>query len=261
MRLLCSFQLIALLMAAALPGAGMAEARAPGASFHDDLDWLLRTRWLVSDGWTNGAHQNCTWSSRAVSVKQGVLQMAFRPGPAGGPAWLCAEVQSRAEYGHGTFEARIKVEKGSGRNAALFTYIGPVHDRPHHEIDVEILTRAPGEVALNTFVDGTPVNGATLPVTPAADAAFHDYAFTSRPGWLGWYIDGVLVHEITGDGLPEMPQRLYLSHWGTETLTDWMGPFDPPAGPVVMEVDWIAFTAMGEPCAFPASVLCRAPAP
>jgi len=256
-----SIWLIAAILAMALPETAKAQERAPGLSFYDDLDWLLRTRWLVSDGWTNGAHQNCTWSARAVSEKEGVLQLAFQPGGAGGPAWLCAEVQSRADYGHGTFEARIRVQAGSGRNAALFTYTGPVHRRPHHEIDVEILTRAPGEAAFNTFVDGKPANGATLPVTPPADAAFHDYAFTSRPGWIGWYIDGVLVHEASGEGLPEMPQRLYLSHWGSETLTDWMGPFDPPDGPRVMEVDWVAFTALGEPCAFAASVLCQAPSP
>jgi endo-1,3-1,4-beta-glycanase ExoK len=36
-----------------------------------------------------------------------------------------------------------------------------------------------------------------------------------------------------------------------------MGPFAAPEAPVVMEVDWIAFTAEGEGCRFPASVLCR----
>lgn len=249
------------LLSAGLPGHGMAEERAPGSAFHDDLDWLLRTRWYVSDGWTNGAHQNCTWSTRAVSVRDGMLELAFRAGPKGGPQWICAEVQSRAAYGHGTFEARIRVKAGSGRNAAFFTYIGPVHDRPHHEIDVEILTRDPGKVALNTYVDGKPGHGATVALSSPADAAFHTYAFTSRPGWLGWYVDGVLVHAVSGQDLPEMPQRLYLSHWGTETLTDWMGPFEPPSEPQVMEVDWVAFTPAGEPCAFPDSVLCTGASP
>lgn len=261
MRAFCSLAVFALLLTAGLQEAARAEERAPDVQFHDDLDWLLRTRWYVSDGWTNGAHQNCTWSARAVSIRDGVLQMAFKAGPKGGPAWICAEVQSRARYGFGTFEARIRVQAGSGRNAALFTYIGPVHDRPHHEIDVEILTRDPGNVALNSYVDGRTAHGATVPLPAPADTAFHTYAFTARPGWLGWYVDGVLVHEASGDALPEMPQHLYLSHWGTETLTDWMGPFDPPTEPAVMEVDWVAFTPWGTPCAFAESTLCRLEAP
>jgi hypothetical protein len=45
---------------------------------------------------------------------------------------------------------------GSGLNAAFFTYIGPVHDRAHHEIDIEILLRDTSAVTFNTFVDGAP---------------------------------------------------------------------------------------------------------
>jgi endo-1,3-1,4-beta-glycanase ExoK len=56
--------------------------------------------------------------------------------------------------------------------------------------------------------------------------------------------------------IPTNPQRVFFSLWGSDTLTDWMGPFVAPAGPIAMEVDWVAFTAQGEACAFPESVLC-----
>jgi endo-1,3-1,4-beta-glycanase ExoK len=241
----------ALVSFACILGAPVA-AQSPTA-FREDFDRLSPDVWLTSDGWTNGDHQNCTWSKRAVEIADGKLRLSFLPDAKG---HLCGEVQTNATFHHGTYEARIRTGTGSGLNAAFFTYIGPVHDAPHDEIDFEILTRNTGEVSLNTFVSGEPKNGTTVPVDPAADAAFHDYAFIWEPGLIRWFVDGVEVHRAT-ETLPVTPQKLYFSLWGSDTLTDWMGPFTAPDGPVVMEVDWTAFTPLGQPCQFPESVLCE----
>jgi hypothetical protein len=63
--------------------------------------------------------------------------------------WRCAPpmradlrgTADNAVYGYGTYEVRMRTGRGSGLNAAFFTYIGPVHDRAHHEIDIEVLLR------------------------------------------------------------------------------------------------------------------------
>lgn len=38
------------------------------AGFVEEFETLDEGRWYVSDGWTNGPHQNCTWSRDAVQV-------------------------------------------------------------------------------------------------------------------------------------------------------------------------------------------------
>lgn len=225
--------------------------------FFEPFDTLDRTVWFISDGWTNGPHQNCTWSGKAVRTVDGVLQLAFIPGEAGN-GHLCGEIQTKATFHYGTYEARVRTATGSGLNAAFFTYIGPVHDAPHDEIDFEVLTRDTGRVSLNTFVDGEQRNGTTVPVDPPTDAAFHDFAFLWEPEGIRWFVDGVEVHRATSS-LPVTPQKLYLSLWGSDTFVDWMGPFETPPGPVVMEVDWTAFTPLGGTCQFPESLLCTMP--
>ncbi|MGL4237190.1 family 16 glycosylhydrolase [Tabrizicola sp.] len=235
------------------------EAAAKGTAFREDFDSFDRDFWYISDGWTNGDHQNCEWSERAIDVVDGILKLSFLPGGEGmSKKHFCGEIQSNAIYHHGTYEARIRTAKGSGLNAAFFTYIGPVHKQPHDEIDFEVLTRDTGSVSLNTFVDGKPQNGTTVPVDPPTDQDFHIFSFTWGPNDIRWFIDGKEVHRATSN-LPVTPQKIFASHWGTDTLVDWMGPFTTPDAPVVMEVDWIAFTPLGEPCQFPESVVCQTP--
>ena len=57
-RKLClSLITIAAACASALPASAQ---QASGKSFVDDFDKINRGFWYVSDGWNNGAHQNCT---------------------------------------------------------------------------------------------------------------------------------------------------------------------------------------------------------
>lgn len=241
---------------------GLAAFQAPALAndaangFHETFDDLDPSVWFISDGWTNGPHQNCTWSADAAKVVDGVLRLAFLPNDKAGH--LCGEIQTKAIFHHGTYEARVRTPAGSGLNAAFFTYIGPVHQAPHDEIDFEILTRDTSRVSLNTFVSGEEQNGTTVPISPPIDEAFHDLAFIWEPGSIRWFIDGVEVHRATTN-LPVTPQKLYLSFWGSDTFVDWMGPFTTPPGPLVMEVDWAAFTPLGKDCQFRESLLCKMP--
>ena len=227
-----------------------------GESFHDDFDRFDRSRWLVSDGWVNGDWQNCLWSDRAVRQGDGKLTLTFAPDKSAARDYVCGEVQTRESYGYGTYEARLRTGKGSGLNAAFFSYIGPQQQKPHDEIDVEILLKDPSQVSLNTYVSGTPMNGDRVSIPPS-NLGFNSYAFVWGPHRLRWFVNGKLVHEAADrDRLPRTPQRIFLSLWGSDTLSNWMGPFEAPARPVTMEVDWVAFTKAGEPCRFPQSVLC-----
>lgn len=57
---------------AAGEGASPAEV-GTGQSFFEPFDRLSQTRWFVSDGWSNGGHQSCTWRRRNIRIDDGVL--------------------------------------------------------------------------------------------------------------------------------------------------------------------------------------------
>lgn len=235
---------------------GAARSEPLGASFKDDFSDFDRGRWYVSDGWSNGDHQNCQWSASAVSHVPGRMILSYIEEPTETHTYRCGEIQTVERFGHGTYEARIRTDDGSGLNSAFFTYIGPVHGERHDEIDFEILTANVDEVTVNTYVDGQSRHGGVHRLRRPANVAFTVYSFIWEPGRLRWFVDGEMIRSIESPLLPERPQKIYFSLWGTETLNDWMGPFVPPDREKRMEIDWVSFTAAGEDCQFAASVLC-----
>ena len=240
-----------------------APAFAQGTAFHDDFDTLDTGRWYVSDGWSNGAHQNCIWSTDQAKVAGGQLNVGFAPKPKGDRQYRCGEIQTKTAYGYGTYETRMKTPAGSGLNAAFFTYIGPQQSKPHDEIDFEVLLANTAQVDTTTFVkgksgDGTTGSGQSHPLPGPSDADFITYAFTWEKDRIRFYIDGELVRTMDDPKtIPTNPQRIFFSLWGSDTLTDWMGSFTPVTTPIALEVDWVAFTPLGEACAFDKSILCQ----
>ncbi len=233
------------------------EATEPAGngSFFDDFDRFSSQRWTVSDGWSNGEHQNCVWSEQNVVRAAGNLRVTFRPEPYGDRDYSCGEVQTTALYGYGTFEARLKTPRGTGLNAAFFTYVGPQQDSPHDEIDFEILLRDPGSVDVGAYISGAARHGHTSLLPADADADFHTYAIVWEPNQIRWYVDGTLLRRAVGQ-VPSHPQKMMFSLWGSDTLVDWMGSFIPPRRPIHMDIDWAAYTALGEDCQFEGSILC-----
>lgn len=239
---------------------GWASAAAFGqstdaAGFKEDFDRLDAGRWSVSDGWVNGDHQNCSWSKDRVAFEDGVLMITLLEGQGRERDYSCGEIQSNERFGFGTYEARIRVPSGSGINANFFTHIGAPQKSPHNEIDFEFLGKSPDKVQLNYFADGLGKHEFVAP-TPGASTGFHDYAIVWEPDRLRWFMDGRLLHETQTAPLPAKPQKIYFSLWATDTLSDWLGPFAYPGRPLVLDVDWVAFTPLGRPCAFEGSAAC-----
>ena len=226
-------------------------------SFVDNFSNFDRSRWFVSDGWTNGAHQNCTWSKDLVRLSDGVLSLGFEKRKLKDREFACAEIQTKQRYGYGVYEARMKTGTGSGLNAAFFSYIGPQDKQPWDEIDFEVLTKDPSKVQVNSYIQGKPKNGKLVDVEGGADKGFNDYGFVWEKDRLRWYVNGKLVHEVTNpDELPTHSQKIFFSLWGSDKLTDWMGAFVDTGSRVTMQVKRVAFTALGQPCQFPESLAC-----
>jgi endo-1,3-1,4-beta-glycanase ExoK len=240
--------------------ASRAEDKELGKSFVETFDTLDKSRWYVSDGWSNGAHQNCDWSKSQVKVADGVLTLGFEKGQGKDRDYLCGEIQSNQRFGYGTFEVRMKAAARPGLNTGFFTFVGPVQKQPHDEIDFEVLGKDASKVQINQFVNGKNVGEEKLvPVPGGADQDFHNYAIVWEKDRIRWYVDGKQVGEATDPAkLPSHPGKIFVSLWGSDTLTSWMGVFSDPGGPVTAEVDRIAYTALGDPCQFPDSVACMA---
>jgi endo-1,3-1,4-beta-glycanase ExoK len=226
--------------------------------FFDDFNTLDRARWYISDGWSNGTWQNCGWSAKEIGVANGVLNIGFSHNPEANRAYRCGEIQSYSTLGYGTYEARIKTPTGAGLNAAFFTYTGS----PHDEIDMEFLLKDPDHVSTTTFVngksgDGKKGNGEMTPLPQPSNSGFVDYAMVWTPEKLDFYANRKLIRSIdTPSQIPPHPQKLYLSLWGSDTLTGWMGPFTDPGQPIAMQVDWVGYTPQGAHCLFPQSITC-----
>lgn len=247
------------MLAAVLVGAsvGGAHAEQPG-SFVENFDRLDRSFWYVSDGWSNGEHQNCTWSAKQVKIEGGNLHLTFTEGRTGERDYACGEIQTRARFGYGTYEVRMKSATGSGLNSAFFSYIGPADKMPHDEIDFEVLGKDTGKVQVNQYIGGKGGNEKLVPVAGGTERSFNDYAFIWEENRLRYFVNGELVHEVTDKAkIPSSPQKIFFSLWGTDRLKDWMGEFSYD-GPAEMMVDRLAFTAAGDSCQFPQSVLCTA---
>ena len=250
---------IALMSSCFLPQAASAEdAQQSGTSFVDNFERIDTGRWYVSDGWNNGPHQNCTWSKKQVSVKDGMLQLQFVQSKLGERDYACGEIQTIKRYGYGTYEARYRAATGSGLNSAFFTYIGPTDKKPHDEIDFEVLGKNPGQVQLNQYISAKGGNEKLTPVAGGADQGFNDYAFIWEKGRLRYYVNGKLVQEVTDPSkIPSNAQKIFFSLWGSDTLSGWMGKFAYSGEPATMQVKRVAFTAPGDKCLFPESITCK----
>lgn len=233
-------------------------AKTAGApSFFEPFDRLEAKRWYVSDGWTNGNHQACTWMRGNLSASGGILRLILRRAPNKHRSHGCAEIRTHAAHGYGTYEARIRSAAGSGLNTAMFTYSGPPMTRVHDEIDFEFLGKSPNRVQLNYFVAARGGNEKMVGIGTDLSAGFNTYAFEWLPGSMRWFINGNLVHSKAGTGLPSVPGQFFFSLWaGAPSLDGWLGKFDPAAGPVSAEIDWAAYTRPDERCRFPESVTC-----
>ncbi|KWV51638.1 1,3-1,4-beta-glycanase [Rhizobium altiplani] len=239
--------------ASALPASAQ---QASGKSFVDDFDKINHGFWYVSDGWNNGAHQNCTWSKNNVKAEDGALQLSFADGKSKDRNYLCGEIQTTKRYSYGTYEARIMAGAGSGLNSAFFTYIGPADKQKHDEIDFEVLGKNTGEVQVNQYVQAKGGNEKLVPVGSNADEGFNDYAFIWEKDRLRYYLNGKLVQDVTDPSkIPSNPQKIFFSLWGSDTLSNWMGSFNYTK-PAILSVDRVAFTALGDKCQFPESIAC-----
>ena len=237
------------------------DAHKSSPSFVDRFERLDEGRWLVSDGWSNGPYQNCTWLRANVKIGR-FAELSLDDRANSLRRFACAEMQTTTFYGYGAYEVRLRAVAGPGIVTAFFTYTGPPHaaGRPHDEIDFEFLGKTRRGVDLNYFLAGQ-THGRAVALDFDATAAMNNYAFVWLPNSIRWFANGKLIREVRkSDGveIPSQAQKLYISLW-TGTGADqeaWLGTFRYGGTPLVATYEYVAFTRMHDVCRFPESIVC-----
>jgi len=245
--------------------AGPAPAFQGGNSFVETFSSLGDRRWYVSDGWVNGDHQGCTWSRQRVQIPTpGELTLSLTDSPYKDRAFSCAEIQTKARYGYGTYEIRMRVGAASGLVSAFFTYNGPEDgDRStNDEIDFEFLGKDPNGVQLNYFTGGAGEHETVESLGFDASTTMADYALEWLPDRLRWSVNGRLLREVRArpdKPIPSHPGKIMLSIWIGQgrDIESWLGPARYPGRPIAATFERIAFTKLGDPCGFKGSIACR----
>lgn len=234
-----------------------------GRSFVERFSPMHPERWVASNGWTNGDYQGCVFAARNVRQLGNMVELALDNSGQMRP-FACAELQSRAVFAYGTFEVRLRSAAGRGLVTAFFTYTGLGQGTPHDEIDFEFLGKNPRSVQLNYFVDGKPQLAKNIPLERDASTDFADYAFEWLENSLRWFVNGRLVHEVVkvaGQPFPTHPGHIIISLWNGEgaSMKDWLDEFKYPGAPLRAAYEYVSFTAAGEGCQFPQSIVCKKP--
>jgi beta-glucanase (GH16 family) len=223
-------------------GGGYAAAQV--MDFYDDLSTHNPTLWRVST-WANGAPFDCTFAAANATHVNGKLQLELTADGAGG--YACAEYQSIAAYGYGTYSARIKAARGPGVVTGFFVYTGDWGTPNHQEIDFEFLGKKPRKVQLNYFVGGDGDHEKKIDLWFDASAGYHTYTFQWSPSQIEWFVDGISVYTVATLPLPSPPAKIMVNLWNGDTtdpeIAAWLDPFVfDPNTPIQARVEWMAFT-------------------
>ena len=200
-------------------------------------------RWLVSDGWSNGDYMENDWRASQLLAGPSGLKLVLALSQGGQKPLSSAELRTTEAFRYGYFETRLKAPRDPGLVTGAFTFSQTDGVVPNNEIDIEILGRNTRQVELTYHVGGK-ARGHVVNLPFDAADGFHNYAFEWRPGSIRWYVDDVLIHEARGGDVRKLtnPQQFFLQLWGSEMLEEWVGPFNPAAGPWTLEVACTAYS-------------------
>jgi endo-1,3-1,4-beta-glycanase ExoK len=211
--------------------------------FIDHFETLDRDLYYFSNRGRDGPHTESDLRESQISLtpEGAVIEMAA--GVEGSDAPLSsAEFYTQERYFRGYFEVRMRVPRGAGVITGFFTYIGPWDGvRPSQELDMEILGRNTRLLYLAHHIGGASREKIVRLPFDAAES-FHNYAFEWTEDAFRWYVDGRMVHEVTGAPVQRMDeaQRLTINLWATRQLAGWAGAVDPQQGPWRLTVACLA---------------------
>ncbi|CAG0909245.1 unnamed protein product, partial [Cyprideis torosa] len=189
------------------------------SGFDDLFNNLNFDRWHLANGWYLPYWSDNYWRADHIKIDNGEailtvddIPCASAPTDCKGQPLASPELRSNEFYGYGYVEGELKVAKGDGLITALFKYTGPSDGNEHQEIDFEFLGNDTTRVQLNYFVNGEGSHETFIDLGFDASAGYHTYGINHTPTKIEWYIDGQMVHRVSGQ-FPDTPARLMVSVW------------------------------------------------
>jgi endo-1,3-1,4-beta-glycanase ExoK len=185
----------------------------------------------------------------------------------GGKDFSCGEVQTREAYGYGTYEVRMRPAAGNGIVSAFLSYTGPAQGAAQERwISIQFPGRELKTLHLNFSAGKGPALRHNVNLKFDPSEAMHDYAFQWTPKSLRWFVNGELVHTMDIGSAPKdasRPGKIIVSLHNNigEAQSAWLGRFEYEGQALQTTYEYIAFTELGAPCAFPTSVVCKQPKP
>jgi len=209
--------------------------------FTDRMANLDESRWMVSDGWSNGNVVNTDWRRSQVQPGHEGISFVLDRNPASKNGYSSGEIQSHDRYKYGYFETRLKAAKGNGVVTGFFSYTGPTFGDPWDEIDIEVLGKNTRQVQFNYYAAGQGGHEKVVDLPFDASEGFHTFGFLWQPGFIRWYVDGQQMHEVVNGNLPQHPQKLFVDLWNGINVDQWLKPFVWSGKPIVAQVRCISF--------------------
>lgn len=221
------------------------EGQVGPARFADQFDdGELGTSWQAHQRESNGWWALNDWRADHVrATGDGVKLVLAKSGVTGAAPMSSGEITRRDQFRYGYFESRLRASRGAGVVSGFFTFARNGDDeRSWNEIDVEILGRDTTMVELTIHAEGRSDHRKLDLGFDAADE-FHTYGVEWTPDAVRWFVDGVMVHEVTGRIVKRLnsEQKLHLTLTGTNRLDGWAGQLNPEGGPYEMDVACVAY--------------------
>lgn len=202
------------------------DGRPTAGAFYMDFtrgfDWEnhILSNWEMNEPWLAASfkRENVVFDARGMTLTARRQEAAVSP-------YTSAEFQRAGVFGYGRYETVMKAARGVGAVSTFFTHTA----EPHDEVDFEILGRSTTSVHTNFYAAGK--NGPS-DIVLAFDASEGDhlYAFEWMPGRITWYVDGVLVREVSeteGVRIPTTTARVMASVWVAKgQVAEWVGEPD-----------------------------------
>jgi beta-glucanase (GH16 family) len=195
----------------------------------DNSKWVTCYDWYSKqyDGCSNNGNHELEWyMSSQVSVQNGYVSLNAISKPVNG--WNGSSEQNypyrsgmistgradwngvpKSTYTYGYFVARMRTTSGKGVWPA-FWLLPADHSWPPEIDAMEILGDKPNNV-LMTYHWGnssSPQKDGSIYTNLDNPNAWHTYAINWQPGYIDWYIDGVLRKHVTGTNVPRKPMEI-----------------------------------------------------
>lgn len=219
-------------------GAGYKLAWADDFNGHtlDQAKWVYRTDSKLLS----------TQTPKNVSVQDGYLVIALRKEDAAGKSYTGGGIISRQAFHYGYYEARLKIEAGSGWHSSFWMMGYNGKDTAGNEATLELdVIENQSESLLSYGVNThrwTPTHlamGHKTVQTPDLSKDFHVFGCEYSPDVIRYFFDGTLVTTVDVKGQPQGDMNIWLT-----SIAEAMGPnhgVDDSALPGKMIVDWVRF--------------------